>query len=234
MVTLAAPAALPALDRNNDSVSSSPRRTPAPKETSAIGHTYRHAAGSPKATAIRAPTAGLHTSSPGQRRQTPAAPAPGGVLVKTAVADDLRNAGGHGVRGDAGTVQAVDSIGLSAVRVRRAAATFGGVRGVAGTVPVAAVTLLVREDAATPGTDPDPLHEAALAADAATVAAPVVATDPGGATDTASTTALEATEGAHHVVHHVHTLLSLETAPLRQAAGGAAVAAVAICFVIGS
>ena len=156
---------------------------------------------------------------------------PGGVLVKTAVATDLRNAGGHGVRGDAGTVQAVDSIGLSVAHVRRAAATSDGVRGVAGTVPAAAAIPAVRGVAASPETDPDPLREAvsAVRGDADTpVTTPAVATDPRGATDTATNTALEATEGVHHVVRLVLTLLSLEIAPLRQAAGSAAVAAVDI------
>ena len=173
----------------------------------------------------------MHTSNPGLRRPTPAALALGAVLVKTAVATALHNAGGHGVRGDADTVLAVDSIGLNADHVRRAAATFDGVRGVAGTVPAAAAIPEVRGGAVTPVTDPDPLREAVSkvrgGADTP-VTTPAVATDPGGAIDTANATALEATEGAHHVVLHVPTLLSLEIALLHRAAGDAAAAVVAI------
>ena len=170
-------------------------------------------------------------SNPGRRRQTPAAPVPGAVIVKTAVATDLRNAGGHGVRGDAGTVQADASIGLSVAHAHRAAATSDGVRGVAGTAPAAAAIPEVRGVGATPATDPDPLREAAFAVRGGAdtpATTPAVATDRLGATDTASATALEATDGARHAVRLVLTLLSLEIAPLRQAAGGAAVAAVAI------
>ena len=170
-------------------------------------------------------------SNPGRRRQTPAAPVPGDVLVKTAVATDLRNAGGHGVRGDAGTVQAVDSIGLNVAHVRRAAATFGGVRGVAGTVPAAADILQVRGVAVTPAIEHAPLHEAASAV-REDVDTPVTtladATAPRAAIDTASTTALEATDGAPPAVLLVHTSHSLVTVPLRHAAGRDAVAAVAI------
>ena len=176
----------------------------------------------------------MHTSNPGLRRLTPAAPALGAVLVKTAVASALHNAGGHGVRGDAGTVQAVDSIGLNVVHVRRAAATFGGVRGVAGTVPAAAAIPEVRGVGATPATDPDPPREAAFAVrgDADTPEkTPAVATDRPGATDTASATALEETDGAHHVAHLGLSMLNLGTGLLRLAADSAAAVAPATFYV---
>ena len=155
---------------------------------------------------------------------------PGGVLVKTAVADDLRNAGGHGVRGDAGIAQADVSIGPSAARAHRVAATSGGVRGAVGTVPAAAAIPGVRGVGATPATDPDPPREAAFAvrggADTpATEATPAVATDPPGATDTASATALEGTDGALHAVRLGLSMLNLGTGLLRLAAGSAAAVA---------
>ena len=182
----------------------------------------------------------MHMSNPAPGHRALAALAPGAVLATTAVAvrplpttrgdDDLRNAGGHGVRGDADTVLAVDSIGLNADHVRRAAATFDGVRGVAGTVPAAAALPAVRGDAVTPATDPDPLREAVSkvrgGADTP-VTTPAVATDPGGAIDTANATALEATDGAHLAVPHVHTSHSLVIRPLHRAAGGDAMAVVA-------
>ena len=175
----------------------------------------------------------MHTSNPGLRRLTPAAPALGAVLVKTAVASALHNAGGHGVRGDAGTVQADASIGLSVAHAHRAAATSDGVRGVAGTAPAAADIPRVRGVAVTPARDLAPLPEVASAARGdgdtpATERAHADATAPWAAIDTASATDLEATDGALPAALHVHTLHSLVTVPLRHAAGRDAVAAVAI------
>ena len=154
--------------------------------------------------------------------------------MQIAVAVAHHNGGSHGVRGDADTVLAADSIGQSAVPVRHAAATFGGVRGVAGTVPAAAAIPGVRGVADSPVTATDPLREAVseVRGDAdtpvTTTTAPVVANDPGGATDTANATALEATDGAHPAVPHVRTLHSLVIHPLHRAAGGNAMAVVAI------
>ena len=159
----------------------------------------------------------MHTSNPELRRLTPAAPALGAVLVKTAVASALHNAGGHGVRGDAGTVQAVDSTGLNVVHVRRAAATFGGVRGVAGTVPAAAVIPEVRGVAVTPVTDPDPLREAATAADVAIATARAVVPALREATATVIVTAPAVTAARHAACQRV-----LVTARLQRAAANAA------------
>ena len=149
------------------------------------------------------------------------------------MASALHNAGGHGVRGDAGIVQAVDSIGLNEVHVRRAVATCGGVRGVAGTAPAAADILRVRGVAVTPARDLAPLPEVASAVredgdTPATGRAHADAHAPRAAIDTASATDLEATVGALLAALHVHTLHSLVTDPLRHATGRDAVAAAAI------
>ena len=146
------------------------------------------------------------------------------------MASALHNAGGHGVRGDAGTVQADASTDQSEARVHHAAATFGGVRGVAGTVPAAAAIPEVRGVGATPATDPDPPREAAFAvrggADTpVTEVPPAVAIRPPGATDTASATVLEGTDGALHAVRLGLSMLNLGTDLLRLAADSAAAVA---------
>ena len=173
-------------------------------------------------------------SHPALRHRTPAAPALDAARVQTAVAVAHHNGGSHGVRGDADTVLAADSIGQSAVPVRHAAATFGGVRGVVGTVPAAAAIPGVRGVADSPVTVTDPLREAVseVRGDAdtpvTTTTTPAVASDPGGATGTANATALpEATDGAHPAVPRVRTLHSLVIRPLHRETGGDAMAAAA-------